>query len=122
MIRALIGLALLLLAACVAARGKGEVSAVMVLRVLVLDAGTGEPLEADVYWVPSREWRPPRIEEWQAQGVHQFTLSLGAAESGWLVVMREGYAVWRLRVRYEIATSKEMVMPVRLRRLVGNEL
>lgn len=86
----------------------------MTLVVRVYDAASGVAVAGDGYWLDSLAWREPGENEAQAEGAHEFTVQLGRRAGGWLVVKRAGCERWRLRVRYEIETSKVMEVPVRL--------
>ena len=97
------------------AAGTPKALPTMELHIKVYDDVTGQPLTAQVAWLVSKSLRAVEAGDlqWVGEGVD---LLLPGEVSGWLVINAPGYEEWVLQVEYQIRTSRDMEMPVRMRR------
>ena len=101
------------------AAGTPEAIPLLVIRSSIMDEETERPVRGDVYVVDSVAYREPEPYEQHYAGVDAFELALFGDINAWLIVKAPGNETWRLRLSFNLKTSRELTGPVRLRKVAG---
>jgi hypothetical protein len=100
-------------------RGTPESDATLTVESVIFDAGTRHPVPASVYVIADETLREPLPSELLAHNVVAFELTLPPTLTSWLLVRSEGYRDWAVKLDYRIKTSRTMLGPVELVRMLG---
>lgn len=97
--------------------GTPEAAPRMILSVRIYDEATKKPInDGNVYWIAGAE-RPVTDADLRAHDAWGGDIYLDGEEDGWLIVTAPGYMDYSVKVKYSIATSRWLDVPVRLKRL-----
>ena len=102
--------------------GTPEAMPLLVIRLSIMDEETGEPVRGDVYIVDSFDYREPLPNDQRYASVEDFELALFGDINAWLIVKAPGYETWRIRLSFNLKTSRELTGPVQMRRVQGEGL
>ena len=99
------------------AAGTPEAMPLLDIRSSIVDEQSGAPVHGDVYVVDSVDYRDPAPADQRYAGVEEFELALFGDINAWLIVKAPRYETWRLRLSFNLNTSRELTGPVRLKRI-----
>ncbi len=103
-------------------RGTPEAAPSVTLTAYFIDSVTEAPVAATIYLFDDLIERPPQPDDPVSANVTGFAVELPAVFSGRLVVRALGYHEWNVLLQHRVKTSLEMVVPVRLVPVTGQEI